>query len=124
METLSVTETEIFHKDFNLDKKDNLTDLPEEKGVFGIFAIVNEKPLNCRVILKSDNIRKSVTELFENPPSDGMKKFMQGPWIPMCIYQLMPESDKSEMDQTVEEWTNEHKPNIDEEGEYPGYYEY
>lgn len=124
METINITKLEIFHKDFNLDKKDNLTELPEEKGVFAIFAVVNEEPLNCRFISQSENIRESVKALFENPPSEGMKKFMQGPWIPMCIYEVTADQDEKAREAIVEKWTKEHDPKIDDEGEYPGYYEY
>ena len=43
-------ELTIYHKDYNLDKKDNLEEVPESPAVFGIFAIIHEKPVNCRYI--------------------------------------------------------------------------
>ena len=123
METTSITRLEVFHKSFNLDHKDNLDELPEAGGVFGIFAVVNEEPLNCRLIAESDNIRQSVKELFENPPSEGLKKFMQGPWIQMCIFEIMAD-DVQARKELAKKWSAEYEPKIDEEGEYPGYYEY
>lgn len=125
---METTETfvklEVFHKDYNLDKKDNLSELPESKAVFGVFAIVNEEPINCRYISETDNLLKSVKDLFENPPSEGLKKFMQGPWIQMLVYELIHDSTKEEREQIVEEWNKKYDPKIDEEGEYPGYYDY
>ncbi len=125
---MELTETlmriEVWHKDFNLDKKDNLNELPTDKAVFGIFGIVNEEPINCRYIAEAENLRETVKDLFENPQSEGMKKYMQGPWIQMLVYELMPGSTKEDREKAVEEWIQKHDPKIDEEGEYPGYYDY
>jgi hypothetical protein len=122
--TETVVKFEVWHKDYNLDKKDNLNELPTEKAVFGIFGIVNEEPINCRYVGEAENLREAVKAIFENPPSDGMKKFMQGPWIQMAVYELMPESTKEDREKLVEEWKQKYDPKIDDEGEYPGYYDY
>lgn len=124
METTNLVKLEVFHKDYNLDKKDNLNELPKAKAVFGIFAIVNEEPINCRYIGETENLQESVRNLFENPPSEGLKKFMQGPWIQMLAYESMEGSSKEDRQKIVEEWNQQHNPKIDEEGEYPGYYDY
>lgn len=124
METTTLVKLEVFHKDYNLDKKDNLSELPKEKSVFGIFAIVNEEPINCRYIGETENLQDTVRELFENPSSEGMKKFMQGPWIQMLVFELMEDSSKEDRQKLVEQWTQKYDPKIDEEGEYPGYYDY
>ncbi len=122
--TENLVKLEVFHKAYNLDKKDNLTELPTEKAIFGIFAIVNEEPINCRYIGETENLQQSIRDLFENPQSEGMKKFMQGPWIQMLVYELLPDSGSEDRKKLVEEWTQKHEPKIDEEGEYPGYYDY
>lgn len=125
---MEITETkvrlEVWHKDYNLDKKDNLNEIPAEKAVFGIFGIVNEEPLNCRYIAEAENLREAVRDVFENPQGEGMKKFMQGPWIQMLVYELMPNSTKEDREKVVEEWKLNYKPKIDDDGEYPGYYDY
>ncbi|MCP4157186.1 MAG: hypothetical protein GY757_56265 [bacterium] len=108
---------EIFHKEYNLDKKDNLDTLPEEAAVFGIFAIIHEKPVHCRFIGESDNLQKAVRDLYENPEGEGFKKFMQGPWIQMLSYELTAEEDARK--KAVEDWTKEHTPKCDDDGEYP-----
>ncbi|MCP5054030.1 MAG: hypothetical protein GY940_43075, partial [bacterium] len=48
-------ELTIYHKDYNLDKKDNLEEIPEGAAVFGIFAIIHEKPVHCRTIGEAEN---------------------------------------------------------------------
>ena len=120
----NIKKLEVWHKDFNLDKKDNLNEIPTEKAIFGIFGIVNEEPINCRYVSETDNLRDTVKDVFENPHGEGMKKFMNGPWIQMLVYELMPDSKKEDREKIVEEWRQKYDPKIDEEGEYPGYYDY
>jgi hypothetical protein len=120
----AITRLEIWHGDHNLAGKDNLHELPEQEAVFGIFGIVQGQPINCRYVSHTTDLRKAVKELFEDPPEGGMKKFMQGPWIQMLQYELMSGSSAAEREKTAAEWTLQHKPNIDEDGEYPGYYDY
>lgn len=125
MVTTQLEKLEVFHRNYNLDKKHNLEEIPEGKAVFGIFAIVNEEPLNCRYIAATDNLRQTVQELFENPPGEGLKKFMQGAWIQMLVYEpLAADTPAAETNALLESWREKHRPNIDNEGEYPGYYEY
>jgi hypothetical protein len=114
-------QTNIYHRDYNLDKRDNLSDLPQEKAVFGIFAMRNEKPVNCRFIDETDNLQQRIRELFEDPEKDGdgMVKFMQGPWIKHLIYESMPNSSNQERLEKLVQWEKEHRPRINEYGEYP-----
>ncbi len=112
-----VVQLNVYHKDYNLDKKDNLDTVPAEAVVFGIFAIIHEKPVNCRYVGETTNLRQAIRDLFEKPEGEGMKKFMQGPWYKLVLYEPMPaEEDRKK---AVEEWTKKHIPKIDEKGEYP-----
>ena len=86
---------EVYHKEYNIDDKDNINELPEEPAVFGIFSIIHEVPVHCRYVGSTDNLRKSVREVFENPDSEGLKK--------------------------EEERIKEYEPQVTEEGEYPEY---
>lgn len=113
----------VFHRDYNLDQVDNLEELPAEKAVFGLFGIVDEKPINCRFIGESENLKESIQGLFEKPPTEGMTKFMQGPWVQMLMYETMVEATQEERQEVVDEWVNQYQPKIDEQGEYPGYYD-
>ena len=116
-----VVKKEIFHKDYNLDKKDNLDEFPEAPAVFGIFSIIHEVPVHPRYVGSTENLRKSVREVFENPQGEGLKKFMQGPWIQMLCYQEMAGSSEEERKQKEEEWIKKYDPKITDEGEYPEY---
>jgi hypothetical protein len=116
-----VVKKEIFHKDYNLDKKDNLGELPESPAVFGIFSIIHEVPVHPRYVGATDNLRKSVKEVFENPEGEGLKKFMQGPWIQIMCYEELPDSSEEDRKQKEEEWIKRYDPKITDEGEYPEY---
>jgi hypothetical protein len=125
METLTTEKIEIYHKDFNLEKKHNLDQLPEKRAIFGVFGIVNNDPLNCRYLSETANLRKSIIELYENPPSKGLKSFMQGAWIQMLVFELVDDNQTTEhVSVLVNEWIKNYDPKIDDEGEYPGYYDY
>jgi len=115
-----IIETNIYHRDYNLDKKDNLDELPQVKAVFGIFAITHKKPVNCRIVDETENLQARIRELFEDPEKegDGMVKFMQGPWIKLLIYELMPNSSNKERLEKLVQWQAKYKPRINEYGEY------
>jgi hypothetical protein len=117
----NVVKMEVFHRDYNLDKKDNLNELPEDPAVFGIFAIIHETPIHSRYVGSTDNLRKAVKDVFENPNSEGLKKFMQGPWIQMLCYELMPDSKEEDRKKKEEDWAKRYEPQITDEGEYPEY---
>lgn len=112
-------ELTIYHRNYNLDKKDNLELIPEEAAVFGIFAIIHEKPVNCRYVGEAVNLRAKVKDLFENPGNEGFAKFMQGPWIQMLVYELMPGASDDDRVKAAEKWQKEYNPKCDERGEYP-----
>jgi hypothetical protein len=114
---------EILHRDYNIYNKDNLDEIPAAKAVFGIFAIVNDEPANCRYTGMTEDIQRTVKDLFENPADERIKKFIRGPWIKMLQYKLMPVASEEEMLQEEREWARRHNPGINEEGEYPGYYD-
>ena len=124
METVRTTTTEIWHKNYNLKKKDNLDSLPREKAIFGIFANVGDVPSNCRYVGETENLQATIKELYDNNGHARLKKFMQGPWFIFLQFELLPGSSSEERTKVVTEWTDQHKPGLDEDGEYPGYYEY
>ncbi len=117
----NVVKMEVYHKDYNIDKKDNLGELPEEPAVFGIFGITHETPVHPRYVGSTDNLRRSVRDVFEKPESEGLKNFMQSPWIQMLCYELLPNATEEERKQVEDEWIREYDPKVTEEGEYPEY---
>jgi hypothetical protein len=118
----NIARTEIWHKNYNLDKKDTLNELPAGSAVFGVFGIVNEEPVNCRYVSATDNLQEAVRQLFETP-DNGLKKFMQGPWIKMLQYELIESVSAQQTASVVDAFVRKFKPKIDEDGEYPGYYD-
>jgi hypothetical protein len=122
METALVT-SEIWYGNYNSTQKDNLHELPAGKAVFGIFGIVEEVPVNCRYVGETDNLQQTVKDLFDHPHSEGLAKFMQGAWIPLLQYELLPVASAEERQQKLMEWIHTYQPAINEDGEYPGYYD-
>lgn len=114
-----VLQTNVYHKNYNLDKKDNLDTLPTQPAVFGVFAIIHEKPVHCRYVGETSNFQQAIRDLFEKPEGEGMKKFMQGPWYKMVLYELMPEASEDDRKKAHEKWTKDYTPKIDEKGDYP-----
>lgn len=112
-----IVQANVCHKNYNLDKKDNLDSLPTQAAVFGVFAIIHEKPVHCRFVGETSNLQQTVRDLFEKPEGEGMKKFMQGPWYKMVNYELI--DSEEDRKKAVEAWTKEYSPKIDEKGEYP-----
>jgi hypothetical protein len=117
----NVVKMEVYHKEYNIDDKDNIDELPEEPAVFGMFGIIHEVPVHPRYVSSTDNLRKSVREVFEKPESEGLKKFMQSPWIQMLCYELLPNSTEEDRKKAEEEWIRQYEPKVTDEGEYPEY---
>ena len=113
----NVVETNVYHKDYNLDKNDNINELPTVPAVYGIFAIIHEKPVHCRLVGETDNFQQAIRDHFEKPEGEGMTAYMQGPWIKLALYEEI--ADEEARKKAVEEWTKEYDPKIDEKGEYP-----
>ena len=42
----------------------------------------------------------------------------------MLVYELMPSSTKEEREKNSQEWVKAYNPKIDEDEEYPDYYDY
>jgi hypothetical protein len=123
MDTLqAAAQLEILHGSYHIDGKDNLSLIPAEKAVFGVFAVVDDQPVNCRYVAQAVNLRETVRALAEQPPGTGMQKFMQGPWVKMLRYCLLPDATEAERQRVAADWSQQYAPSIDDEGEYPGYY--
>jgi len=112
-----IQQMNVYHKNYNLDKKDNIDTIPTQPAVFGVFAIIHEKPVHCRIVAETTNLQQAIRDLFEKPEGEGMKKFMQGPWYKLVLYDI--NENEEERKKAVENWTKEHNPKIDEKGEYP-----
>jgi hypothetical protein len=113
---------EIWHRDYNLGQSHNLEELPAGKAVFALFAIVNDQPVNCRYAGETEDLRDSIKRLYEQPQGEGLRKFMQGPWVQLLQYEPMPDSSEHQRRAVLGDWIGTYRPAIDEDGEYPGYY--
>lgn len=119
--TSSVVKTEIYHRSFHIDEKHNIDILPEQPAVFGIFAIVNETPVHPRVVGSTLNLRLEIKKMYEDPPNQGMKHFMQGSFIQMLCYQTLEGISDNERLEKEARWKEYYNPGVTDEGEYPNY---
>src|SRR5579872_6876465 len=103
----------ISHRAYNLKELDNLQELPVQPAIFGIFAIVDEKPANCRYIGETENLYIAIKDLYEINSGEGLQKFMQGPWIKMLQFLPMPGSTTEERISAMKPWIESHNPKID-----------
>ena len=124
--TDDLAEKVIWHRQYNIDKKHNLDEIPEEKSIFAIFALIRGKQSNCRYVGQTDNLNKTIVSLFEGVEecSVGLKTFMQGPWIKMVVYKTMKNITDKKRDFELNDWIKKYDPKVDDDGEYPGYYNY
>jgi hypothetical protein len=114
---------QIWHKDYNLDHRDNIPEIPAQKAVFGIFAIIGEEQANCRFIGQAEDLSQCIKALFEGPDDKGLKSFMQGSWVKSLEYQVFEMSSPDQRSAVVDEWARKYRPGIHEDGGYPGYYD-
>jgi hypothetical protein len=121
--TSNLVRQELYHNKYHLDGRENLDEIPPAQAVFGVFGIVDEEPANCRYVGEAENLQAAIRGLYDNPPSAGMKKFLQGPWIPMLVFEPLPGASAAQREKAAGEWQSQYHPQIDEDGEYPGYYD-
>jgi len=117
----SVVKLEIFHREFNIDNKDNLSEIPDKPAVFGVFAVINDTPVHPRYIGSCENLQKKVRELYESPNSEGLRKFMQEEWIQMLCYEIVDNLTSEQLLEKERKWISFYKPGVDSDGEYLEY---
>lgn len=111
--------TEIYHRSYNLDGKDNLTSLPARPAVYGIFAIVDGEPVHCRAVGHARNLQAAIRQHFDGEADAGVRTFMRGPWIKMLVYEPFPaEAADADLAAASADWARQYSPSCDEEGEY------
>jgi hypothetical protein len=118
----NVKQMRVNHRDFNHDKNHNIEEIPEIKAVFGLFDFVCDqgvdKPLHCRFVGRTENLREMVVEVYQQTEDIGLQKFMSGPWIKMLCY-LEVENIEDEANFSKEKkWIDQFKPANKEDGEY------
>lgn len=117
----NVVINEIFHKQFNIDSKHTIDEIPECAAVFGVFGIIHDTPVHARYVSSTANLREAILQLYENPPSDGMQKFMQTSWIQMLCFENVDNLSQEEIGLKLSSWESAYKPAVTSDGEYPSY---
>ncbi|WP_217602608.1 hypothetical protein [Chitinophaga sp. GbtcB8] len=111
----------LLQKDNNLDKNDNLDDLPETPAVYAVCGRVNGQPANPRFIGETGNLRAAIRSHFETTDTNGdvctqcFKEFMLSIKIKELVYTLLPDSSPEERSSVKKEWEEKYKPNCNKQ---------
>ena len=104
------------HPDYNLDKSDSISDIPEYSGVFAVCGRVNGKPANCRVVRASNNVQEAVRQLYmEVEEDDCVREYMRSIKTKLLIYKIVPDAEPVDLEQLATEWEAEYNPQCNEE---------
>jgi len=93
--------------------EDNVSTLPTEKAVYGIFAQskTTNEPINCRYVGETEDLQPRTKQHFSKDESnDCLKKFMQSDLTKILVYELMPNSTKDGRLKKEEEWIKKYSP--------------
>jgi len=107
----------LYQKDNNLDKRDNLDELPTTPSVYAICGRVNGQPANPRYVGESDNLQETIKKHFlesEKDLDDCVKEFVLSIKTKSLIYQEMPGSSSKERNDAKEAWETKYKPECNE----------
>jgi hypothetical protein len=112
----SVKQVVLQHKDYNLDKKDNLDDLPALPGIYAICGRVNGQPVNARFVGSTEDLLAAVKSHYTEAETDeGLRNYMRSIKIKMLLYTTMPYSTEEERQAAKQEWENKLHPKCTDE---------
>jgi hypothetical protein len=112
----SVRQLVLQHKDYNLDKKDNLDDLPALPAVYAICGRVNGQPVNARFVGATEDLLAAVKSHFSEAESnDVLRNYMRSIKIKMLLYKTLPYSTEEERQAAKQEWENKFQPKCTDE---------
>ncbi len=107
----------LYNADFSLGELDTISELPEISAVFAICGRINGKAANCRVVRSTQNLRKSIRDLYTDVEQDQcILDYMRSIKTKIILFREVPaEKYKEAKDDLVEEWTKLLKPVCNEE---------
>jgi excinuclease UvrABC nuclease subunit len=105
-------------KDNNLDKQDNLDELPTDPAVYAICSQVNGKAANARYVGETNNLQQAIKSHFDknvNQPTDCFKEFMQSIKTKNLVYETLPDASEEERSKLKKTWEVKFDPRCNEE---------
>lgn len=112
-----LTSLVLYQKDNNLDKRDNLDELPETAAVYAVCGRVNGEPANPRYVGVVDNLRDAIKGHFDKSRNDVdqcFKDFVLSIKTKTLIYQELDGSNLLEREKIRDEWDKKFKPQCNE----------
>jgi hypothetical protein len=114
-----VSHQPIFHKDNNLDKRDNIDELADQPAVYAICGRVNGNPVNCRFVGATDNLRKTIRNHFEHShDEEEFRNFMLSIKCKELVFKIMLPSTEEERKKEAELWKDALNPECTPELNY------
>lgn len=115
-EQTSIQNLVIQHKDFNLDSKDNLDEIPILPSIYALCGRVNGQAVNARYVGSTENLQAAVKAHFSaKEPNESLRNFMQSIKIKMLVFLTMPGSTENERQEIKQQWENEMTPQCNDE---------
>jgi hypothetical protein len=112
----SVQELVIHHRDFNLDKTDNLDTLPDMPAVYALCGRVNGQPANPRFVGCTNNLRSAIRAHYTTGETDEcLRKFMQSIKTKTLVFEVMPDGAHEKLKERQESWRERYKPQCNDE---------
>lgn len=114
---LKIKSMVIYQADNNLDRRDNLHELPKEPAIYSVCCRVNGVPANPRFIGQTENLQEAIRKHFsinEDQPTECFKIFMQSIKTKALVFQTVPETSLEERLKMKDEWINRFKPECNE----------
>jgi hypothetical protein len=105
----------INQKDNNIDKLDNLHELPQGPAVFAVCGRVNGQAANPRYVGATSNLRATIADLFNKtlPAPEGntmFKDFMLSIKIKELVFELLTDASVEEREKKKNEWEEKFRP--------------
>lgn len=111
-----ITDLVLLHKDYNLDKKDNLDEIPALPAVYALCGRVNGQAVNARHVGSTDNLQSAVKAHFsDKETNECLRNFMQSIKIKMLVFQTMPGTTENERQEIKQQWDNKMTPRCTDE---------
>lgn len=104
------------HRDYNLDKKDNIDSLPAGAAVYAICGRVNGEPVNARFVGATGNLLAAVKGHYsEAETNESLKQFMRSIKIKELLFKPLQGMDDPALQTTLDAWQNDFRPACNEE---------
>lgn len=104
------------HREYNLDKKDNLASIPTQAAIYAICGRVNGQPANARFVGATANLQAAIQHHYTDAETDDcLKTFMRSIKSKELLYRLVSDESEEEIAALAEDLKRKFRPACTEE---------